>query len=282
MGIFGSRTLKVINKPIKERTIPELIQSVAHVNPMNSEGIIQDWKALGVARKFPKMSRGLLFNGDTYWMNPNQQECFDSAHLTHLDFIDWANGTGRVVRGKTQEQKDKFMRVAISYQKQDYSASIYLAHLWMIDSETKVKWAPKYRRNQYSNPINLSSRKESIGVIKELFSQLVQPLLNDIRDSYDLNGRHHPELDHCDVFRNVSQRHREYMNGVCRVLAIGGHGYYDACNTPCDLENLSWSKDLVFAKAYSIFLEEIDPGIIECMNWVRKNRYTDFDKEDER
>jgi hypothetical protein len=48
-------------------------------------------------------------------------------------------------------------------------------------------------------------------------------------------------------------------------MGIFGPRKVKTCNTPTEIENLSWSRDLVWAKAYSIYLEEIDPGIVECI-----------------
>ena len=136
MGIFGRRKVKKINKPIEKRSIPELIESVSHVNPMNSESIISDWENDVISRKFPKFNQGNLTN-QTYWLNPNNQSCFNYGNFTHQDFIDWANGTGVVVKGNTQEQKDKFMRYEKAHSSLDLSIFIYAEHLWKLESDSK-------------------------------------------------------------------------------------------------------------------------------------------------
>jgi len=284
MGIFGRRKLKVIDKPIEERTIPEIIESVEHVNPMNKSGIIEEWHLRNTSRKFPKQMKGKLIDDGTHWVNQNQQGHFNSGHYSHQDFVDWANGTGRVIKGKTQEQKDKFMRGAAANRKHDLGLQIYIKHLWMIDSESKTKWNPKYRQSNYSNPINLSNRRESSDVIKAVFSEMVQSLYRDIKDRWEWDGRYcetDEERRNHDWLSNLKSNHREYMHGVCHILSVGGHGYYDACNTPCELENLSWSRDLPFAKAYALFLEDIDPGLVECMTWCADNYYNKFEDEDD-
>ncbi len=283
MGIFGRRKVKVIDKPVEERTIPEIIESVEHVNPMNKDSVIKSWNERKKSKIFPKHMKGIASDMDSYWVNQNQQGHFNSANLSHQDFIDWANGTGRAVKGKTQEHKDKFMRGAYANMKHDLGLQIYIDHLWMIDSESKTKWNPRYRHSNYSNPINLSGRRDSAQVIKEVLSQIVQRLYRDIKDRWEWDGRYFEDDEERrgrDWLRTLKSNHREYMHGICHTLAIGGHGYYDACNTPCELENLAWSKDLPFAKAYALFLEDIDPGLVECMQWCSKNYYTDFDKEE--
>jgi hypothetical protein len=285
MGIFRRRKVKIIDKPIEERTIPEIIESVEHVNPMNKDSILERYNERSSSKVFPKHMKGILSDTDSYLVNQNQQGHFNSGHYDHKDFVDWARGTGRVVKGKTQEDKDKFMRCAKAENELDLSVQIYIDKLWMIDSESKVKWNHKWRGAAYKNPINLSNRKDSTRVIKEVFSQLVKPLYNDIKDAYEWHGQ---RLDdngnppsHHDWLKNLQQKHREYMNGVCHILAIGGHGYYEACNYPCELENLAWSKDLPFAKAYSLFVDEIDPGVIECIQWCNANRHTKWDEDDD-
>jgi hypothetical protein len=271
MGIFGKRKLKVVDKPIEDRTIPELIESVQHVNPMNSDSIIQQWNEFESARKFPKRNLGLLTN-ETFWLNPNEQTAFEYGNVTHQDFIDWANGTGIIVRGETQDQKDKFMRYAKAMTQYDLSLSIYAGHLWKLDddSPTVIDYG-RYRKNGARKSINLSKRRDSKDVIREMLSTFVQPSLRDIKDCIEW-GRD---------LRDISRKNKDFMYAVCQTLAKGGHGYFDACNTPTEIDNLSWSVDLVFAKAYSLYVEELDPGIVECVEWCQSNRNLKSKPEDD-
>jgi hypothetical protein len=266
MGIF-KRIVKTIDKPIEARTIPELIETVPHVNPINSESIINQWYTYETAFKHPFQNKGILHD-QTYWVNPNNQTSFNSHNMTHKDFIDWANGTGIVVRGNTQCEKDKFMRYAKAYNNVDMLIFIYAKYLYMIDddSKTKINYG-RLSSKAAINPINMSNRRDSRIIIKLMLESLVRPLLRDIKDTIKWrDGEPNPLL-------NLKHTHRTYMEAVTRTLATGGHGYFDACNTPCELENLSWSKDLVFAKAYSIYLEEIDPGLVETIIWCQRNEH---------
>lgn len=276
MGILGRRSVKPCDKPIEERTVIELIETVEHVNPMNKSTIVDSYNSRRLAETFPHHFEGILDSEERYWVNPNNQTSFVSGWFSHRDFIDWANGTGKIVRGETQKQKDKFMRYDKAYSELDLQLFIYSKHLDLIDSESKTvsggssKWGYKHRHLAYKNPINLSNRRDSSTVIKELYSSLVPSILRDIKDQYSWGRR---EQDPKRWLDNLRKRHQDEMHGTCRVLAMGGHGYYDACNTPTELENLSWSKDLVWAKAYSLFIEEIDPGIVECIRWCDENQY---------
>ena len=267
MSIFN-RNIEPHDKPIEERTIPELIETVQHVNPVNSGSIIEDWHINQIARKFPIHNKGLLQN-DSYWSNPHNQTSFDHGHLSHQDFIDWANGTGVVVKGNTQEQKDKFMRYEKAHSSLDLSIFIYAEHLWKLESDSETKWNYRHGRNPYSKPINMSNRRDSHAVIKATLETLVQPLLRDIKDRVEWNR----SSDNDNWWYDFTRKHKDYMEAVCHTLAVGGHGYWEACNTPCEIINLAWSADLVFAKAYSIYLEEIDPGIVECIQWCQANKY---------
>jgi hypothetical protein len=258
MGIF-KRKVNACDKPIEERSIPELIESVKHINPMNSKGIIEDWNNNAITRKFQQNNKDIPDNCQ-YWMNPNNQTSFIHGHLSHQDFIDWANGTGVAVRGETQEQKDKYMRYAVAHDKLHLSIFTYSKTLWMLDSSSNCIYGHNHMQNPYINNINLSNNRESAAVIKETFNTLIQPLLSNIKDN----------INNLSV---IFSRHSSYMDGVCHTLAISGHGYWDARNTPCELENLSWSKDLVFAKAYSLYLEEEYPGLIECITWCDTNKF---------
>lgn len=269
MAILRKRIVKACDKPIEERTIPEIIETVPHVNPMNSDSIITEYNQRRIAEKFPKYFKGELSYEEKYWMNPNNQTSFEHGYLTHQDFIDWANGTGVVVRGETQEQKDKFMRYDEAHSKLDLSIFIYAKYLHLIDSdsETSIQWGIHTRTK---NPINTSRKQDSNTVIKKMLETRVQPVLNDIRDKHRWYGNNKEEND---WLNKVHRETNDYMYAFVHAIALTGHGYFGASNTPTVLENLAWSKDLVFAKAYSIFVEEQDPGIIECIRWCDENRY---------
>jgi hypothetical protein len=265
MGIFN-RTLTLFKKPIEKRSIPELIETIAHIDPMNSDGIKEDCEFHKLAKKFPVIFGGSI--GDNrVWMNPNNQTSFESGWLEHQDFIDWANGTGKVVRGETQEQKDKFMRYARAQNELDSYSFMYIKYLNLIDSESKAKLRWKHHSTPYTKALNLSKRRDSAEVIKEVFSTLVPRLLVDIKEQAEWR-KHDP-----DWVGKLRCKHTEYMHAVCDTLTIGGHGYFEACNTPCEIENLSWSRDLVWSKAYCMYLEEIDPGLIDCIKWCDDNRH---------
>jgi len=262
MKINKSRKLKTADKIIEDRTIPEIIDSVKHIELINTSSVIEKWESFNNARKFPKFNVGLL-KRESFWVNPNNQTAFNYGNFTHQDFIDWANGTGKAIKGNVQDEKDKFMRYSKASLEYNSSVFLYIEHLHKIDNEsdTVISYGRSWN-NTTKKSINLSNRRDSITVIREMLSTFVQPTLNDIKESIKW-GR--------DV-SDVRRTNKDFMNGVCQTLAKGGHGYFDACNTPTTLDNLSWSSDLVFAKAYSLYLEEIDPGIIECILWCQYNR----------
>ena len=104
MGLFTKKK-KAFDKPIEERSIPEIIQTVLHVNPMNYKSIIEEYDLHQRLKTNSSHSRGLLStNKGKYWSNPHNQTSFLSGWFTHQDFVDWANGTGSAVRGDTQER----------------------------------------------------------------------------------------------------------------------------------------------------------------------------------
>ena len=57
----------------------------------------------------------------TTFMNPRNQTCFRHGRFTIDDFLDWENGTGKVVRGESQEEKDIVMDVVRFDEKHAYS-----------------------------------------------------------------------------------------------------------------------------------------------------------------
>lgn len=264
MRLLRGKGTKICNKPVDEMSIPEIIDSFAHVDPINSKSIVNEWNLDVIARKFPKFNKGQN-SKSTYWMNPNNQTSFVHGSLSHQDFIDWANGTGIAVRGNTQEEKDKYMRYADAYNKYDLSIFIYIKHLHLLDPEFKVElnYHSIYGNDRSAKkPIDAGLTRNSNDVIREMLSSYIRPSLRDIKDAVEWKR---------DI-SSISRRIDDYIGAVCETLAKCGHGYFGACNTPTELCNLAWAKDLVFAKAYSIYLEEIDPGIIECIQWCEANQ----------
>ena len=48
----------------------------------------------------------LSFKEDGFaWLNPNNQISFNSGYFEKQDFLDWTEGKGKIVKGKTDEEK---------------------------------------------------------------------------------------------------------------------------------------------------------------------------------
>ena len=46
-------------------------------------------------------------------LNPNNQKCFNFGWFEYQDYYDWLEGKGKIVKGKTDEEKKKFWDVAV-------------------------------------------------------------------------------------------------------------------------------------------------------------------------
>lgn len=259
MSIFR-RKVKPSKKPIDKRSIVEILETVTHCSAINKNTIVEYESSL--PKKILPQNSGILKDG--VWLNPSNQTAFNYGNFTKEEFIEWAKGTGPIVKGESQEIKDRFMRYAKAYNELDLNIFIYAKYLWMIDedSETEINYG-RYSGRTVKKPINMSRRQESHDVIKKVLSYYVRPVYRDIKDAIEW-GR---------GIEDVSKKTKDFMYAALKTVALSGHGYYEACNTPTELENLSWSCDLVFAKAYSMYLEEIDPGIVDCIIWCQKNSH---------
>jgi hypothetical protein len=252
MGIF-SKLVKPSNKPIEKRSIKELIDSVKHVNPMNVGTIIKS-----VDEK-----------NDRHWLNPNDQTCFNFGWFTHQDFIDWANGTGVIVKGKTQEEKDKFMKYAKAYQELDISIFIYEEYLDLLNTKEIIHAKSSYR-SDYVKDFRKSTELEKI---TDLLSNKAREIKSTLENRISYRKLTQPELvDISDIVKTTRDEYSKLSQEMCWTLGALGIGYYGACNTPCKIENLAWSQDLPFAVAYKEVLEESGYDLPD-FKWVMEHRY---------
>jgi len=256
--LFKLSKSKSRKKSIEKMSFIELIEHIPHVNPMNKQSIINS------------IMKGI----DEVFLNPNNQTCFNFGYFTRQDFIDWANGTGRIVKGHTQEDKDRFMKYAIEYDKLHWTLFSYFEYIELINSN--VILVPKSS--------TLSSNKWFIDVRKESEDQAINLLLSDmardLKDSIksiisyekykaDLENR---EPDFSKQIEELYIEHDRASRSICRTMSLLGYGYFGACNISGDIKNLAWSKDLAFTRAYYDALIEIEYDLPD-IKWVHENRF---------
>jgi hypothetical protein len=243
---------KPSDKPVEQRSIIELIESVPHVSPMNMTTVIKGVK-----------------NGDKrVWVNPNNQTCFNFGWFTRQDFIDWANGTGKIVKGKNQEEKDKFMKYARAYQVLDLCVFNYGVHLDILDTTTILHGKSSYGNKYYRN----LEKTAATEVIRLVLSDIAREAKSELASAVSYARFLDPKVDITKIVKEKRDKYEERSLTACWTLSILGKGYFGACNTPCVLENLGWSRDLPFATAYYEFLKE-DGYDLPDFKWVIEHRY---------
>ena len=195
------------------------------------------------------------------WLNPKEQTCFNSGWFTEQDLLDWMEGKGNVVKGDTDEGKEKFWNMAVFLEENDYGWIIALnfEHFNLVDDSYNVEYDNYgYLNSIIKNPLKITkSNKKTI--IEKVFGNQIKYICDDL------------EYSQVDVGRQY-EKYREIFYGIKSTLVILGCGYYGCSNTPVDIENLNWFTDVVFAKGYYKAL--IKRGIeMPDFNYVKENRY---------
>jgi hypothetical protein len=196
---------------------------------------------------------------EKHYLNPRHQNCFNYGSFTLDEFLMWVDGKGPIVKGRTQEEKDKFMFYAEKYEELDLNLFIYFNYLHLLKDDVQPSLPTPMHEGEPINP-NLSEED----TIRGILSSYVPSLRKDMMS-----------MDH----QNLKREWNEISWGVIKTLMLMGYGYSGANNLPEEICNLSWSKDLVYAKAYYLYLQ--DKGIeIPDIKYVEENRYTNYDEED--
>jgi hypothetical protein len=208
-------------KSIDEMSIIEIIENVKHCKPMNGSSI-----------------KVFVEKGDTnIWLNPDNQTCFESGSYNVDDFRDWAKGTGKIVKGITQEHKDKFMEYDRMVGDLDSSLFMYFKYFWMLYDNAPLQAYSSLM--YYSDADFIDKNKDVNDIVKDILSSFVPEFA--------------AELEYMKI-ENVKDEHRKMGWGIKKVLTLLNYTNIGACNTPTVLTNIGWSWDLVFAKAYYMYL----------------------------
>lgn len=198
------------------------------------------------------------------WLNPDNQLCFNAGWFTKKDFENWVNGTGNIIKGKTQEEKDKFLYYAkLDKQYQGFYQFIYDIKYFDLINES---YNPK-RKGLYDSyietplKITKSNQKEIIGnlfgyVCSYYVDQFATLYLREPKGIYDSHSYKTMQGD---------------LWGVKWTCYNFGLGYFGACNTPCEIENLNWFADLTISK--SLYLALLKNGVeMPDFDFIRKLR----------
>lgn len=240
-----NRVQKVLDKKAYEKfSIAEIITFVPHCQAMNKTSIL---------KKEDDRTDGKV------WLNPHNQLCFNAGWYSHQDFVDWANGTGNIIKGKTQKEKDIFMHYHKCYVDEKCGwETLYgmrFAHLF----EGYFKYLPIKNNFNYTSEyetIDPTSDKEEI--IKKVFGSAIFQLKFDMETSFDL-----------EILR---RNWHEESFGISKTLCLFNIGSFGASNTPEKLINLSWVRDVCWGIAKYLNLKEKGYEFPD-VEFVEKNRY---------
>ena len=182
---------------------------------------------------------------ELYWLNPNNQKCFNYGWFSRQDYIDWTNGTGNIVKGNTDEEKKKFWEVAVFEKKYDFAWAFgyYKKYFDLIDETYKTKQKCGYSCDTTNEAPLKSTKNNHAEIIGKVMGSVCR-YYSDMEIKYD---------------SHIYQRMHNELIGVTETLFMLGIGYYGACNTPCDVENLPFIIDICIYKA--VYLYYVKKGV---------------------
>lgn len=204
------------------------------------------------------------------WINPHNQFCFNAMQCSSEILEQWMEGTGPMVKGQTKAVKKKFWDYAVFESGTDeweINHSRYLiksTYQWFDRMTTDFEpnnHIPGYGSisTVIKKPLKLKSNRtkdelENIKRTEEAIIAMYAPYVDRILR--DLEYRE---------WKFIRQECENDFYGINKALYCLGYGSMGACNSPEEISNLSWVKDVVFGKALYL--------------WYQKNNYPlpDFD-----
>ncbi len=174
-----------------------------------------------------------------YWLNPQKQHCFNFGWFTENDFKNWTNGTGRIIKGNTQEEKQKFWEIAQFEEKYLYGWAVgkYKEYYDLIEENYEPHFS-YHKENKIPLKINSKNHDE---IISKCFGSITKYYSDIYLETYDSFHSYKMESE---------------LNGVKSTLYLLGVGYYGAMNTPCEPNNLNWISDIAKYKSQYLYLQK--------------------------
>lgn len=193
------------------------------------------------------------------WINPHNQFCFNAKWCTPEILEQWMKGEGPMVKGKTPEEKKKFWDYAVFEAAEDpweIGHSKWLVkYTWRFHENFVTDFDPHQHGGYGINmkikkPLKLKSNKTKDEIENKIRTEnaikaMLVPFVNQIVK--ELEYREWP---------SVRKEVENDLYGINRTLYCLGYGYMGACNTPGEISNLNWVKDIVFGKAIYLWLKK--------------------------
>lgn len=177
------------------------------------------------------------------WLNPNDQTCFNFGWFEYQDFYDWIEGKGKIVKGKTPEEKQKFWEVAKFRHEHFYGWSFiyYKKYFHLIDETYRASFKKGYMNTMMDKPLKIT---------KTNHAEIIAKVMGDCCRWYG-DTTIEPKADSPHIRRMHSE-----LDGIKKTLFLLGVGYYGAVNLPEEPENLAWIADIcVYKAAYLYYIK---------------------------
>jgi len=175
------------------------------------------------------------------WLNPHNQKCFNFGWFTYQDYYDWLKGTGVIVKGNTQEEKDKFFEAARFEATYNYGWSIgyYKKYYHYIDETYYPMCKPLsgYINNVVDKPLKITKTSHA-----EIIGKIFGYICNYFSD-YDIENN-----------QNQRRKIEDELHGAKQALYSLGVGYSGACNTPEEALNLNFAADICKYKCIYLYM----------------------------
>lgn len=154
-------------------------------------------------------------------INPHNQQCFNHGTYNAKDLYDWMNGTGPIVKGKNQKEKDKYFQYATAEAMDKDHVIWSIAHHWRWFKMFETNYNPhKHKANfgisqNIEDPIIVRACRNFEDQVKrdeEIIIKMFAPLVNEIKS--DLEYR---------TWQNIRYEFDKNMYGIKRTLyCMGG------------------------------------------------------------
>ena len=144
---------------------------------------------------------------DPFYFTPSNSYCFNKGQYTIDDFYDWLEGTGRIVKGETQEEKDKF----------------YYLHQFLEESDpyigiTTLYYYPYFDliKDYGSDSVLSVGNYTDEQIICSLFSRVITQCLSD-------NGRLFDMLQGAElILKNIMSDKIEQIESFAKIALVYG------------------------------------------------------------
>lgn len=181
----------------------------------------------------------------SYWLNPSNQDLVKSGMFTVEEIYEWMNEEDcRIVPKENWELLKWRCQTTLN-------STLYLEYK---DFPENVEPNHASRDVDYTYA-STRSRQKRANAIKTFANHILWIYVDNCRNNMRLKNIQSPFGSGA-----IDDRTEERTFGIAEAMAIQGLGYMGACNTPKDIENTSWLRDILYIKA--IFIVAKEQGII--------------------